>query len=47
MKSMLDSYSSDVSISPGIFQENSWITGVFELTTIGMTDEHAKCQRLP
>ena len=47
MKSMPDSYSSDVSISPGIIQESSWITGVFELTPIGMTDEHAKCQRLP
>ena len=47
MKSMTDSYSRDVSISPGIIQESSWITGVFELTTIGMTDEHAKCQRLP
>ena len=47
MKSMLDSYSRDVSISPGIIQESSWITGVFELTPIGMTDEHAKCQRLP
>ena len=47
MKSMPDSYSRDVSISPGIIQESSWITGVFELTTIGMTDEHAKCQRLP
>ena len=47
MKSMPDSYSRDASISPGIIQESSWITGVFELTTIGMTDEHAKCQRLP
>ena len=47
MKSMPDSYSRDVSISPGIIQESSWITGVFELTTIGMTDEQAKCQRLP
>ena len=47
MKSMPDSYSRDISISPGIIQESSWITGVFELTTIGMTDEHAKCQRLP
>ena len=47
MKSMPDSYSSDVSISPGIIQESSWITGVFELTPIGMTDEHAKCQNLP
>ena len=47
MKSMPDSYSRDISISPGIIQESSWITGVFELTPIGMTDEHAKCQRLP
>ena len=47
MKSMPDSYSRDVSISPGIIQESSWITGVFELTPIRMTDEHAKCQRLP
>ena len=47
MKSMPDSYGKDVSISPGIIQESSWITGVFKLTPIGMTDEHAECQRLP
>ena len=47
MKNMPDSYSRDVSISPGIIQESSWITGVFELTPIGMTDGQAKCQRLP
>ena len=32
MESMWDSYSSDVSISPGIIQESRWMTGVFELT---------------
>ena len=43
-----DSYSGrDVSLSPGVIQESIWMTGVFELTPIGMTDGDADCQNGP
>ena len=42
-----DSFSSGISISPGVIEESIWMTGVFELTPIGMTDADAGCQDLP
>ena len=42
-----DSFSSGISISPGVIEESIWMTGVFELTPIGMTAADAECQDLP
>ena len=42
-----DSFSPEISISPGVIEESIWMTGVFELTPIVMTAGHAECQNLP
>ena len=42
-----DSFSPEISISPGVIEESIWMTGVFELTPIGMTAGHPECQNLP
>ena len=42
-----DSSSPGISISPGVIKESIWMTGVFELTPIGMTHANAECQDLP
>ena len=42
-----DSSSRGISISPGVIEESIWMTGVFELTPIGMTDGDADCQNGP
>ena len=42
-----DTSSPEISISPGVIEESIWMTGVFGLTPIGMTDGNAECQNLP